>query len=53
VSTAADYAVWIGSQGKPVWTVSTGKRGQPSHKVLPPAVDTIESATAAIEKLYI
>jgi hypothetical protein len=46
------HTVYIGPRGKPVWTMSTGKRGQPSHKVLPPEVDTIEAAMAAVERLY-
>jgi hypothetical protein len=31
--------------------VSRGKR-QPATKILPPEVDTIEAAMAAVEKLY-
>jgi hypothetical protein len=42
----------IGPQGRPVWFVTTGKRGRPSQKVLPPEVNTIEAAMAEVERIY-
>jgi hypothetical protein len=45
------YTVWIGSHGKPIWTVSTEKRWHLGHEALPPEADTIEKACAAIEEL--